>query len=218
MNERLARAYKRPLVNPQTSNPISIFVKNSQWPKFRNIVWKRLLYELPCWKACGTTSSIRIPLNLRLSFGDTSKQDLALDLLAWAKKNGLKPDYVLFDSWYSSAKILKQIHAYHWSFVTRLKKNRKLMGCQLKRHRGPYWTKVGKLRGLDIDLKIVRLRKKFFVTNDLNLSDKQIIATYAFRQNIEEVIRGLKQSLGWQAFRYRTRHTLEAHLSLGFVA
>lgn len=165
-----------------------------------------------------TNGSLRIPLNLKLYFGDSSKQDLALELLSWAKKKGLKPDYVLFDSWYSSAKILKQIHAYNWSFVTRLKKNRVLAGCQLKRHRGPYWTKLGKPKGLDFELKIVRRGKKFFACNELALTDKQILAIYKFRQNIEEVFRGLKQNLGWQAFRYRTKQTLEAHLCLGLVA
>ena len=124
----------------------------------------------------------------------------------------------MFDSWYSSARILKQIDAYEWSFVTRLKKNRVLAGRQLKRHRGPYWTKVGKCRGLSFELKIVRRGKKFFASNDLQLSDKQIIATYKQRQAIEEVFRGLKQNLGWQGFRYRTRQTVEAHLSLGLLA
>ena len=165
-----------------------------------------------------SNGSIRIPLNLRLYFGDKSKQDLALELLVWAKEKDFKPDYVLFDSWYSSTKVLSKIHAYDWSFVTRLKKNRKLAGCQLKRHRGPYWTKIGNCRGLDFELKIVRRGKKFFASNDLHLVDKQIIATYKQRQAIEEVFRGLKQNLGWQSFKYRTKQTLEAHLCLGLVA
>lgn len=165
-----------------------------------------------------TDGRVRIPLNLRLRFGEASKQDLALELLGWAYEHGLSPDYVLFDSWYSSGKVLKQIHAYRWSFVTRLKKNRVLAGCQLKRHRGPYWTKIGKPRGLDVELKIVRRGKKFFASNALVLSDKQIIATYKLRQHIEEVFRGLKQNLGWQGFRYRTQQTVKAHLALGLSA
>ena len=92
------------------------------------------------------------------------------------------------------------------------------MKHQLKQHRGPYWTKVGKCKGLSFELKIIRRGKKFFATNDLQLNDKQIIATYRQRQAIEEVFRGLKQNLGWQGFRYRTKQTLEAHLSLGLAA
>lgn len=186
-------------------------------PKLRN-TQGHYCYGLGAVLLIWTKGSIRIPLNVRFYFGDRSKQDLALELLAWAYKKGLKPDYVLFDSWYSSAKILNQIHAYKWSFVTRLKKNRVLAGRQLKRHRGPYWTKVGNCRGLSFELKIIRRGKKFFATNDLQLNDKQIIATYKQRQAIEEVFRGLKQNLGWQGFRYRTRQTVKAHLSLGLVA
>ncbi len=165
-----------------------------------------------------TDGKVRIPLKIKLYFGEVSKQELALELLAWAKEKGLKPDYVLFDSWYGSKKILKQIHAYSWSFVTRLKKNRVLRGKQLKRHRGPYWTKVGKLRGMDFEVKIVRRGNKYYVTNDLELEDKEIISHYKVRQAIEEVIRGLKQELGWQGFRYRTEQTIGGHLGLGVIA
>lgn len=41
-----------------------------------------------------SNGSVRIPLNLRLRFGIENKQDLALELLAWAYESGLKLDCV----------------------------------------------------------------------------------------------------------------------------
>lgn len=87
----------------------------------------------------------------------------------------------------------------------------------MKRHRDSYWTKIGMLRDLDFELKISRRGKKFFAIDKLRLAARQIITTYKLKQHIKEIFRGLKQSLGWRAFRYRNKQTVTAHLALGLT-
>lgn len=48
------------------------------------------------------------------------------DLLAAARVRGLQPKAVLFDGWYASVENLKRVRDFGWTFVTRLKSNRKV--------------------------------------------------------------------------------------------
>ena len=51
-----------------------------------------------------TDGRVRVPLGMRLwSKGGLSKVELAAQLLRGAEKRGLRPAYVLFDSWYAAA-------------------------------------------------------------------------------------------------------------------
>ena len=66
-----------------------------------------------------TDGHVRIPLAFRVwQKGGASKDDLALELLSYAR-NRLKgkPHFVLFDSWYPSKKLLKRLRDYGWYFV-----------------------------------------------------------------------------------------------------
>jgi hypothetical protein len=45
-------------------------------------------------------------------------------MLNTAKERGFSPEFVLFDTWYSSIKNLKAIRKKGWHWLTRLKKNR----------------------------------------------------------------------------------------------
>jgi hypothetical protein len=70
----------------------------------------------------------------RLHF--VSKTRLARQILTEPKP--LLPDdfkvYVLFDSWYAAARLLKFIHRQGWYTICALKSNRKLNGQRLDRH------------------------------------------------------------------------------------
>jgi len=46
------------------------------------------------------------------------------DMVTTAKERRFTPDYVCFDSWYSSLENLKHIRALNWHWLTRLKENR----------------------------------------------------------------------------------------------
>jgi hypothetical protein len=80
-----------------------------------------------------TDGQVRIPLAFRLWHkGGPSKFDLALELLSYARNRlRCKPQFVLFDSWYPSKKLLKRMRDYGWSFVCQLKKNRSFEGRAL---------------------------------------------------------------------------------------
>lgn len=125
--------------------------------------------------------------------GGKSKIDLALDMLSYARNQlSLKPEFVLFDSWYASKRMFKRISQYGWFFCTRIKKNRLFNGQKLKDFKkNPYWNEVGRL-GCGLKVRIIRNGKKYFATNRLSLARSEVMEIYRIRQNIEEVNKELK--------------------------
>jgi hypothetical protein len=55
-----------------------------------------------------------------------TKNDHFAEMLLEAHKRGFDPQFVCFDSWYSSVDNLKLIRALGWHFLTRLKSNRQI--------------------------------------------------------------------------------------------
>jgi putative transposase len=148
-----------------------------------------------------TDGQVRIPLAFRLwQKGGASKFDLALELLSYARNRlRCKPQFVLFDSWYPSKKLLKRLSDYGWYFVCQLKKNRRFEGRPLMRYlQQPYWQATGYLSG-DLKVFVVRYRRKYYATNRLSLSAKEVRTLYRKRQAIEEVIRVLKSQVSLEA-------------------
>lgn len=164
-----------------------------------------------------SNSTITLPLAFKIWKKDSkkSKYDLALELLSYARNFlHLKPRYVAFDSWYASKKILKRIQKYEWTFVTRLKKNRKFNGVQLQRYKKhPYWIGHGTIDG-NYTVLIVRHGKKYYATNDLELSKKEICHRYYTRWNIETMFRMLYDKLGLQECQARSLIAQTAHIHL----
>jgi putative transposase len=189
--------------------------------KLRDSARNRWAYGYQVVLLIWTNGKVRLPIGFRVftcKHQETSKIELALELLNEAKRLGFKPEYVLFDSWYASQSILERLYQHGWAFVTRLKRNRVLGSTQLKADKRPYFSKVGKLRGLTFEVIIFRQGRKYFCSNNTALDRAAIKAIYKRRQAIEEVFRCLKQELGWQGSRYRTRTTLTNHLALGLAA
>jgi Transposase DDE domain len=101
---------------------------------------------------------VRIPLGLRLwRKGGPSQYALALEWLSYARNRlRCRPAYVLFDAWYPSRALLTRIRDYGWSWVCRVKKNRRFNGCPLRAYRRhPYWAECGWLTG---GLKVLGVR------------------------------------------------------------
>ncbi len=168
---------------------------------------KKVVFGVPIVLLVWQTDTFRIPLAFRLwKKGGVSKIDLALELLSYARnKLHIKPDYVLFDSWYPAQRLLRRIVMYGWYFATQLKKNRKFNGVSLKKQRwSPYYNAIGELSG-GIRVLVVRHRKKFYATNRLSLPPKELRVVYKKRQGVEEVIKFLKSVLGLQ--RCQSGHT-----------
>jgi putative transposase len=75
----------------------------------------------------GTDGKWKVPVGIRLwRSGGPSKVELAIGLLSQARRRGLRPAYVLFDSWYAAGQILNLLGGWGWQYVTRLKANRLL--------------------------------------------------------------------------------------------
>ena len=70
-----------------------------------------------------------IPTDFRVydkPIGGKNKNEHFRDMLGAAKARGFEPNYVLFDSWYSSLDNLKLVNTYDWLWLTRLKSNRQV--------------------------------------------------------------------------------------------
>jgi putative transposase len=148
-----------------------------------------------------TDGQSRIPIAFRVWHkGGTSKYDLALELLSYARNRlKCKPQFVLFDSWSPSKKLLKRIRDYGWYFVCQLKKNRSFEGVALAAYlQQPYWHAVGALSG-GLKVLVVRYRRKYYATNRLSLTATEVREHYKRRHAVEEVIRVLKSHLSLEA-------------------
>lgn len=164
-----------------------------------------------------SNGKITIPLAIRIwkKGSGKSKYDLALELLKYAKKIILlKPKYVTFDAWYASKKILRKIDKYGWTFITQIKRNRKFNGIPLKLYkRQPYWIEKGIIFG-NLKVTIVRHGKKYFITNDLSLSKKEIISLYKGRWMVETLFRFLHSKLGLDECQAKSIRSQNAHIHL----
>lgn len=73
--------------------------------------------------------------------------------------------YGLFTKWYAAKQVLDWLHDHGRSFVTRLRSNRVLDGVQLRRQGGARWVRVGRLRGLNLAVGVLKGGGKFYGTN-----------------------------------------------------
>lgn len=166
-----------------------------------------------------TDGSRRLVLDYKIyRKGGPSKLDLALEMLSFARNRLLiKPDHVLFDSWYAAKKLLKRLSDYGWKFVTRLKKNRSFDGVQLSHYRKlPRWTASGFLTG-GIKVKVVKHDNKYFASNCLTSRRSEILSLYGSRQHIEQVNKELKY-LGLESCQMRSIKAQTNHVVCCIVA
>jgi hypothetical protein len=167
-----------------------------------------------------TDGRMRVPLGMRLwRRGGDSKVELAAQLLREAERRGIKPKYVLFDSWYAGAALLHLLENLGWKYVARLKSNRYFEGATV-RARWPhrFGRAVGRLRKVKHEVCVVKDGRRFFVTNDTELSSVELKRHYRTRQQIEEVFRLLKQEFGWGGASAQKARAQVAHLHLGLYA
>jgi putative transposase len=181
---------------------------------------RKPMYGLSLVLLVWTNGTLRIPLGLRLwRKGGPSKYELALELLSHARNRlRCRPDYVLFDAWYPSRRLLKRIRDYGWYFVCRLKKNRRFNGQPLRHYRRhPYRVETGWLSG-GLKVLIVRHGKKYYATNRLTLLAAEVRRLYRVRAQIEEVIRVCKDQLGLSGCQVRSTRAQLHHISCCLAA
>ena len=131
----------------------------------------------------------------------------------------MRPEYVLFDSWYAAASLLHLLAGMGWKYVARLKSNRYYEG-EAVRNRWPhrFGRAVGRLRKVKHEVAVVKDGRRYFVANDIGLSSAELKRHYRIRQQIEEVFRLLKQEFGWGAASAQKARAQVAHLHLGLYA
>ena len=64
------------------------------------------------------------------------------------------------------------------------------------------------------DVFVARHGKQYLASNNTSLTREAMRGLYRIRQNVEEAFRSLKQSLGWEGFRFRCLETLDAFIGL----
>jgi hypothetical protein len=167
-----------------------------------------------------TDGRVKIPLGLRLWHkGGKSKVTLAAELLREAERRGMRPRYVLFDSWYAASSVLHQLDDLGWRYVARLKSNRLFEGQAVReRWHHRFGRAVGRLRKINHEVCVVKDGRRYFVTNDPQLSSGEVKTHYRVRQQIEETFRLLKQEFGWGQSSAQKARAQVAHLHLGLYA
>jgi hypothetical protein len=162
----------------------------------------------------------KVPLGIRVwQKGGKSKVVLAEELLRQSYLRGIKPEFVLFDSWYASRDILHLIADFGWRYICRAKRNRLFEGVKISkcfRHR--FGRKTGSLRQIGHKILLIKDGQKFMMTNALELSSAAVKQIYRNRQQVEETFRLLKQEFGWGKCRARSLQAQTAHLHLGLYA
>lgn len=133
--------------------------------------------------------------------------------------------YVLFDSWYTSAQLVKWLRQQGWHVIAGLKSNRKVSGhkmtdwhkelkgqryCQVRLrlangYQRTYWVRsvTGRLRGVPGEVR-VRLSQtgpgarapKYFLCTDTSLSVQEILSRYQLRWSQEADYWHVKSQLG----------------------
>lgn len=194
--------------------------------KIENLAWifdskiKKSILGINMVMIAWSNGKITIPLAFKVyqKKNGKTKIDLAIELLEYAKKLKIKPKFVTFDSWYTAAKVFKKTEECKWIFVTQLKKNRKLNGVPVRSiYSNPYWQKQGKLVS-GIKVLVVRHGKKYFATNDLSLSKKELLSAYKQRWEIETIFKALHSKLGLDKCQSRKLNSQQAHFHLCLMA
>lgn len=149
---------------------------------------------------------------------------------------------VLFDSWYSAAKVINKLKKGRIKFITRLKSNRVVLPLKIKLRdyaaeishdtfvetiiggktyfvysETLVMTKIG-------EVKIVFCKKKrhgrdvIFLCTNSDLSDSEILENYIHRWEIEQFFSDTKEYLGFEDYQETKQVAVSRHITLLFSA
>lgn len=178
---------------------------------------QRYLYGINVVFVIWTDGNTRFPIGFRLWNKEEKKTktrlDLAMEILKDAKKRyKLKPDYVLMDSFYAAAKLLKQIRKLNWHWIAKLRPNRLINKLQVKEFfRYRFGKQVGKL-AQGIKALVVKDRDCFWASSDINLDSLSLKKLYRKRQIIEEFFKILKSELRLEGCPSRSKTAQVNHI------
>lgn len=177
-----------------------------------------------------TDGKRRVPCDLRVYDGHLTgitKNDRFAEMLASAKQRKMRPEYVLFDSWYGSKANLRLVANLGWRFLTRLKSNRKV--C-LGRGKAISVSKIKiPKNGRTVNLSeygMVKVFKtvskdgdvEYWATNDLSLNKSSLARLAREGWQIEVYHQGIKQFCGVERAHVRKASSIVCHIAMSVRA
>ncbi len=172
------------------------------------------------------------------------KNTLAIEMLERALDNGIEVDYLLVDSWYAKPNFIKEASELGTDVIARLPNNKLIWNFKgkhktlnsiynnLKNSRHKHVGKHGKICYKYFDavvehatlgkVKLVFLHTGkdllVFISTDLNIIGKEILATYKKRWNIEQGYKDLRNLFGLGKEENRIYEALIAKITLSMFA
>ena len=172
------------------------------------------------------------------------KNILAIEMLERALDSGVEADYLLVDSWYAKPNFIKQANDLGMPIIARLPNNKLIWNFKgkhktlnsiyddLKKYRHKSSGKHGKISYKYFDaiiehavlgkVKLVFLHTGkdllVFISTDIALSGKDILATYKKRWNIEQGYKDLRSLFGLGKEENRIYEALIAKITLSMFA
>jgi len=142
-----------------------------------------------------------------------------MDLLKDAKKiYKITPSYVLMDSFYPAAKLVKVIRKYSWHWIAKIKSNRLIDGIQVEEFFDyRYGNHIGKLSER-IRALVVKDNDNYWATSDLSLCSADVKRFYRYRQMIQEFFKILKSELRLEGCSARESIAQINHIYFVFIA
>jgi putative transposase len=177
-----------------------------------------------------TDGEALIPTDFRVydkPVGGKNKNQHFRDMLAAAQCRGFHPNYVLFDSWYSSLDNLKRVRSYGWWWLTQLKSNRQV-NPDGSGNVAISTLEIG-TEGRQVHLKGYGFIKVFrtvspkgdaeyWATNNLDLDSSQYEQLSKEAWAIESYHRGIKQCCGVEKAQVRSAVAQIRHISFSIRA
>ena len=157
-----------------------------------------------------------------------TKNDHFRNMLGKAHERGLEPDYVIFDSWYSSLDNLKAVRGYGWHFFTRLKENRlvnpdRRENVPISQIEIPVTGRIVHLKAFGM-VKVFRTVSrdgddvKYWATDHLDMSEEKAEALTNAGWGIEVYHRGIKQCCGVERAQVRKADSIINHIQMSLRA
>ncbi|CAN5513031.1 transposase [soil metagenome] len=206
-----------------------LIIDDTTWHRFgkklegASFVWDssigKSLFGMQVVLLIWTDGRWRLPLSIRIWHkGGKSKLKLAEEILWEAKRRGVTPIYVLFDSWYSGTSLLNLLSQFGWQYVTRAKRNRLFDKVRLDRSfRHRFGRRAGKLRGIHQQILIVKDGKKYLLTNNAELGSAQVKRIYGVRQATRRSVSALETRVWLGRLPCRIGAIAEGAFALGII-
>jgi hypothetical protein len=167
-----------------------------------------------------------------------TKNEMMQEMIKRHIQNQVKFQYILADSWFSSAENMRFIAKKEKTFIFELKDNRKVADSEKKRNQGTFErldqmnipeekpVKVW-IKDLEFPVKLFKQvftnkdgtsGQRFLVSNDLTLTDEQFRTLYKKRWGVEEYHKSLKQNASIGSSPAHTERTQSNHIFAAIIA